>query len=210
MAGPKSFKVRLTKKHVDKLEKQSNYLGTTRTNLMLLKIYLKRSVLLSEGYLSKAMDSIQNDPESHNLTVSRFPEYHKEIIKDKKLYFYSTNQYLSAMVYYILENEDEDLWQENSTRLQKTIRKYDINTELNHSFTEFSKLSGISKSLLINYSFMVSINEETAFNLNDYKDNRNSVGIEFTLPSIEKLDSYEPHERENIMNKMIGDIPIQL
>jgi hypothetical protein len=209
MAEPKSFKVRLTKNHNDKLEQQANYLGTTRTNLMLLKIYLKRSTLLSEGYLSKAINSIKKDPDSHLLTVSKFPEYHKEMMKEKKRYFYSTNQYLSAMVYYILEHEDEEQWLESPLKMQKTIRKYDINNELNDKFTTFSKQSGVSKSLLINYAFMVGA-EETRFNLSEYQEDRIEVGIEFTVPNVEKLDEYEPAEREYIMNKVIGDIPEQM
>lgn len=207
----KTLKVRLKKNHLDKLNKQANHLGTTKTNLILLKLYLNRDTVLKENQLENAIKEIELDPDNYNFTIAKFPMKHKQIIKNRKLYLFSINQYLSAILYHSLEDvEKQELWKERNEQVDKRIRKYDISEKLYSEFSNVSESLGVSRSLLFNYGFMKGLNELTDIDLSDYKKDRISTGVELTTHSIEILDSYTPSKREDITNIVLGNIQTAL
>lgn len=207
----KTFKIRLTKKHLDILNKQSNYLGTTKTNLILLKLYLSGDMKLQETHLERAVKEIKLDPDNYNFTVVKFPMSLKMMIKDKKLYLFSINQYLSAVLYYSLEDiEKQEVWKESGEKAGKKIRKYNISKKLYSEFSGLSESLGVSRSLLFNYGFMIGLDGVSDFDLSNYKKDRISTGVELTHSSIEKLDSYIPNKRGDIANQVLGNVQIAL
>lgn len=55
----KTLQLRMTKENYKRLERQANFIGTTRNNIILLKLYIHRYVRLKEDEISIALQEIK-------------------------------------------------------------------------------------------------------------------------------------------------------
>ncbi|MGO1454189.1 MAG: hypothetical protein ACTHVM_05725, partial [Alkalibacterium gilvum] len=60
----KTLQLRMTKENYKRLERQANFIGTTRNNIILLKLYIHRYVRLKEDEISIALQEIKKNEET--------------------------------------------------------------------------------------------------------------------------------------------------
>lgn len=208
MKGQKTLSVSLTSDNMEALEKKENYLDTARRTLYLLNIYLWRNETLTETELKKALDEIEHD-EKKEVFISRLPSVYLELYKEKPLYFYSFNEYISAL-FHIKMKEGISQDQKADERVGKKNRIYYIQENILNNFVNFSKKIDVNQKTLINYAIMENFH---FIDNNDYLNldkNRKRKGIEFSYPSLEEFDKIKATNRENAINKTLYLIPLLL
>lgn len=206
----KTLQLRMTKENYKRLERQANFIGTTRNNIILLKLYIHRYVRLKEDEISIALQEIKKNEETDtDIIVSDFPEFHQRIFKDKSLYLYSINEYASALFHVVFPKE-HNYWKESDEKSDKMNRVYNIEEDILNRFVDFSKEIKISQKTLLNYAFMRDLHEQTTYNVSADKGSRKRKGLEFTIPSIQKLDEIDCREREHKINQLLAVIPTEI
>lgn len=207
MKVQKTLQLRMTKKNYKKLIRQANFLGTTRNNLIFLKLHVYRDVVLQEDEIAAAFNQIEQAEETEtDIMVSYFPEYYQRMFLTKPLYLHTINEYASALFHRILSNEDNQ-WKEASEKSDKMNRIYHIEEELLNRFVDFSKEINISQKTLLNYAFMRDLQNDDPYTPSEKTVNRQRKGLEFTLPSIQELDKIGSREREQKINQLLAVIP---
>jgi len=208
MKGQKTLSISVTSEKMETLEKGVNYLDTARRTFYLLYIYLWRNETLTEAELKTALSEIEH-VDNKEVFISNLPRVYLELYKDKPLYFYSFNEYISALFHIKMEKGIREDRQADE-RVGKKNRIYYIQENILEDFVSFSKKIDVNQKTLINYAIMEDFHLK---NNNDYlNENKNKIrkGIEFSYPSLEKFDEFIPSNRENIINKILYLIPILL
>jgi len=196
-------------RHFRQLEREGNFLGTTRTIMFFLHFYIHRKKQLTEKQIETALKEIDEDDNYELLEIGKFPHVYKEEMRKLHLYLYTINNYLSALIYWVLENE-QSMYKEQDTRNSKTSRVYRINEDLLDIFVSFANKTGINQGTLINYAIAFGWHRKTTFPLKENSMKKKRKGLELTHFSIDRINELPINKRGIIINKLIGDIPQKL
>jgi len=177
--------------------------------MFFLHFYINRRKQLTEKQIDRALKEINKSDDTQLLEIGKFPNVYKEELNKIHLYLYTINNYLSALIYWVLEDE-QSIYKEQETRNSKTSRLYRIDENLLDTFVSFSSKTGISQGTLINYAIDFGWQRTTTFPLKEGSVNKIRKGLELTPYSIDKLNEFPVNERGVIINKLIGDIPQKL
>ena len=188
----------LTSAGYQKLIKRANYLGTTPTSIVYLMFYLYQDINLSEDELEKELNSIQSDNEKKSLAIQLQP-YLESIIKDKRRYFFTNPEFISAYCNNFLENEIGE-WKELEQKQAKRTAIFLMDPKLNDWFVNFSKETKISQTTLLNYALMVT---DSYGPYVPKKNIREEKGVYLTGSSLKKIEQYEYEKRASIIENCI-------
>lgn len=204
MANRQKFYLTLSEDDCNSLKLRANYLGTSRSNLILLILYLYKDVELSENQIKKGVDCISK--EKGKLVSFDMPSGFKDLYKYKPFYLYTLNQYMGAVIHNFLVNSEK--WGNELTSNPKTLRINSLSAELVEWLKDFSDKTGISQNLLINYAFMQDWQNLERI----YTSDTNSIRKGFTLTrnTLNKLDSFPRFEKADILNNIIFHIRTNL
>lgn len=192
------IEVSLTSNSYQKLIRRINYLGSNRTNVLLLSIFLYQDSKLSEDEVSEQLEKIEKDNETEIFYITALP-YTQNIFKHKKRFFFTFDEYVSAFLNILLEVEDLD-WKELDNKQPKTTAIYSLDKGLVEWLDKFSKKTGISQSTLLNYSFMNPVPFEPYI-----VDTKNKVrkGVYLTKSNAERLKDFETAKIPSIIEQQI-------
>ena len=153
----------ITSEDFDLLTKRINALGTSKSHLIRLIMYLYRTKELTRKELSDYEAHIKELPkEKVNKEIIWVSNDLMEVYETKTMYLYSVNHYLSTLLHIGLHDENSK-WTISDTKADKKPRTYRIDNDLAEFLVTFSDKYGISQTLLFNYAFQ--------FKLNDYPRN---------------------------------------
>jgi hypothetical protein len=153
----------ITSEDFELLTKRINALGTSKTHLIRLIMYLYRTKELTRKELSDYETYIKELPkEKVNKEIIWVSNDLMEVYETKKMYLYSVNQYLSTLLHVGLHDENSR-WTISDIKADKKPRTYRIDNDLAEFLVTFSDKYGISQTLLFNYAFQ--------FKLKDYSRN---------------------------------------
>ncbi|MCA9767119.1 MAG: hypothetical protein KC455_11965 [Carnobacterium sp.] len=193
----KRFEVSLTKKNYQKLIGRMNYLSSNRTNIILLCIFLYQDSELSEDRINEQLEKIKEDNEKESFYFMALP-YIQNIFKHKKRYFFTLDEYVSAFLSTILEEEAN--WEELDKKQPKTTSIYSLDKDLVDWLGKFSEKTGISQTTLLNYSFMNPIQFEPY--IVGIK-NKVRKGLYLTQSNFERFKGVETAKRPSIVEEQI-------
>lgn len=151
----KRFNVLLTGQNYQKLMKRVNYLASTRTSVILLSLFLYQDSKLNEKQIRYYLEQVRDDSEKEKFYFEASP-YLVNTLKNKKRYLYSLDEYVTAILNFLLEDEQYE-WGEADEKQEKVTSIYTIDKNLAKWLERFSSKSGISQTTLLNYSFMNAI-----------------------------------------------------
>lgn len=197
----KRFNVQLTNQSYQKLMKRVHYLAATRTSVILLSLFLYQDSKLNEKQLSHYLEQINDDTHREKFYFEVSP-YLINTLKNKKRYLYTVDEYVSAFLSFILEDETNK-WGEIDEKQEKVTNIFAIDKELTHWLDRFSKTSGISQTTLLNYSFMyplVSINER------EKEKERIKKGLFLTQSSLAYLETHSEVKKATIIENHIKEL----
>ena len=197
----KRLDVELTQENYQRLEKRINYLGSTRTNAILLSFFIYHDLELTELQIKEQLNSISSDPGSEKIYFKIHP-YMLNKFKNKKAYLYSLNDYITAYLNVLLEDQSVD-WKESEQQQRKVSSAYHLDEALTNWLACFSDKTGISQSTFLNYSFMHPIQDE--FYTVETK-NKVRKGVRLTLASLDYLKEQKDFERPAIIEAHIKEI----
>lgn len=175
----------ITSEDYDLLMKRIDALGTSKSHLIRLIMYLYRTKELTRKELSDYETHIKELPkEKVNKEIIWVSNDLMEVYETKTMYLYSANHYLSTLLHVGLHDENSK-WTISDTKADKKPRTYRIDNELAEFLVTFSDKYGISQTLLFNYAFQ--------FNLKDYprnmpKTNSNVKQLYLTQNSYDNLN----------------------
>jgi len=153
----------ITSEDFELLTKRINALGTSKTHLIRLIMYLYRTKELTRKELSDYETYIKELPkEKVNKEIIWVSNDLMEVYETKTMYLYSVNHYLSTILHVGLHDENSK-WTISDTKADKKPRTYRIDNDLAEFLVTFSDKYGISQTLLFNYAFQ--------FKLKDYSRN---------------------------------------
>lgn len=153
----------ITSEDFELLTKRINALGTSKTHLIRLIMYLYRTKELTRKELSDYETHIKELPkEKVNKEIIWVSNDLMEVYETKMMYLYSVNHYLSTILHVGLHDENSK-WTISDTKADKKPRTYRIDNDLAEFLVTFSDKYGISQTLLFNYAFQ--------FKLKDYSRN---------------------------------------
>ena len=205
MKGQKTLSISITEENMKELEEAENYLDTSRRTLYLLSLYLWRETTLKEKELRVSLNEIEQN-ERNEVFISKLPSIYLELYKEKPLYFYSFNQYITGLFHLKVKN-GIDPERKAPQKVGKKNRIYYIQKDILKEFVNFSKKIGVNQKTLINYAIMEDFH---LFDNNEYhneKEDKQRKGIEFSYPSLEKFDEIKASNREMAINKVLYLIP---
>lgn len=205
MKGQKTLSISITEENMKELEEAENYLDTSRRTLYLLSLYLWRDTTLKEKELRVSLNEIEQN-ERNEVFISKLPSIYLELYKEKPLYFYSFNQYITGLFHLKVKN-GIDPERKAPQKVGKKNRIYYIQKDILKEFVNFSKKIGVNQKTLINYAIMEDFH---LFDNNEYhneKEDKQRKGIEFSYPSLEKFDEIKASNREMAINKVLYLIP---
>lgn len=194
----KRFEVSLTKKNYQKLIGRMNYLSSNRTNIILLCIFLYQDSELSEDRINEQLEKIKEDNEKESFYFMALP-YIQNIFKHKKRYFFTLDEYVSAFLGAILEEEEAN-WEELDKKQPKTTSIYSLDKDLVDWLGKFSEKTGISQTTLLNYSFTNPIQFEPY--IVGIK-NKVRKGLYLTQSNFERFKGVETAKRPSIVEEQI-------
>jgi len=209
LKNQKTIQVKMKREHFQQLQRQGNFLGTTRTIMFFLHFYIHRKKQLTEEQIETALKEINKDDNYELLEIGKFPNVYIEEMKKLHLYLYTINSYLSALIYWVLENE-QSMYKEQDIRNLKTSRVYRIDEDLLDIFVSFANKTGINQGTLINYAIAFGWHRKTTFPLKEDSMKKKRKGLELTHFSIDRINELPINKRGIIINKLIGDIPEKL
>lgn len=196
----KRFIVLLTGQNYQKLMKRVNYLASTRTSVILLSLFLYQSSTLTEKQIRHQLEQVRDDSEKEKFYFEASP-YLVNTLKNKKRYLYSLDEYVTAILNFLLEDEQYE-WGEADEKQEKVTSIYTIDKNLATWLDRFSSKSGISQTTLLNYSFMNAIaNFSEIDKTNDrikkgFFLTHSSLNYFETRPEIKKAAIIENHIKE--------------
>ena len=197
----KRLDVELTRENYQRLEKRTNYLGSTRTNAILLSFFIYNDLELTEIQVTEQLDRISSDSESEKIYFKILP-YMLDQFKNKKMYLYSLNNYITAYLNILLEDKEID-WKESEQQQKKISSAYYLDETLANWLASFSDQTGISQSTFLNYSFMHSIPDNLY--TTESKD-KIRKGVRLTLASLDYIKKQKNLERSAIIEAHIKEI----
>lgn len=153
----------ITSEDFDLLTKRINALGTSKSHLIRLIMYLYRTKELTRKELSDYEKHIKELPkEKVDKEIIWVSNDLMEVYETKTMYLYSVNHYLSTLLHVGLHDKNSK-WTISDTKADKRPRTYRIDNDLAEFLVTFSDKYGISQTLLFNYAFQ--------FKLKDYPRN---------------------------------------
>lgn len=194
----KRFNVQLTNQNYRKLMKRVHYLASTRTSVILLSLFLYQDSKLTEKQISHYLEQINDDNHKEKFYFEASP-YIVNTLKNKKRYLYTLDEYVSAFLSFILEDETNE-WGEIDGKQEKVTSIFALDKDLTHWLDRFSKTSGISQTTLLNYSFMypqVSIDER------EKEKGRIKKGLFLTQSSLTYLETHSEVKKATIIENHI-------
>lgn len=190
--------VSLTKENYRKLMGRMNYLASNRTNMILLTIFLYQDSILSEDRIHEQLEKIKKDNETETFYIM-LSSYMQTIFKHKKRYFFTLDDYISAFLNVLLEEETLD-WKEIDKKQPKITSIYSIDKDLVDWLEKFSEKTGISQTTFLNYSFIHSLSCEPRV---DHTNNKVRKGVYLTQSNMECLKDIETAKRSTIIEQQI-------
>ena len=181
------------------LTKKLNALGTSKSNLIRLIVYLYKNKDLTKEMLDDYEQYIkEQSKENVSKEVIWVSSSLMEIYETKTMYLYSANHYLSTILHHGLHDESRR-WTVSDIKADKIARTYRIDNDLSDFLVNFSEKYAISQTLLFNYAFQ--------FNLENYprnmsKSNSDVKQLYLTQNSYEKLN-IEGHTTFDVLDEQI-------
>lgn len=167
------------------LTKRINALGTSKSHLIRLIMFLYREKDLTRETLSNYDRHVNELPkEDINKEVIWVPTELIKIYETKTMYLYSANHYISTLLHFSLHDEDSR-WTISDTKADKKPRTYRINNELSDFLVNFSDKFGISQTLLFNYAFQFKLDH---YPKNMSKENSDVKQLYLTQNSYDNLN----------------------
>ena len=186
-----------------KLIRRVNYLGSTRTNVILMSLFLYQDSELTEEQIYDNLTEIDfdNDKQKFYFEIN---SYFLTIFKKKQRYLFSLDEYVAAFINALL-NDDDDSCKEADTKQPKLRRVYHIDETLEQWLSAFSEETGIGQTTLLNYSFMYKL---PGYQKRNNDGNKVKKGLFLTQPSLDYLQSFEDYSVaeviENHIQALIG------
>lgn len=197
----KRFNVLLTGQNYQKLMKRVNYLASTRTSVILLSLFLYQSSTLTEKQIRHQLEQVRGDSEKEKFYFEASP-YLVNTLKNKKRYLYSLDEYVTAILNFLLEDEQYE-WGEADEKQEKVTSIYTIDKNLAKWLDRFSSKSGISQTTLLNYSFMNAI---ANFNEIDKTNDRIKKGFFLTQSSLDYFETRPEIKKAAIIENHIKEL----
>ena len=197
----KRFNVLLTGQNYQKLMKRVNYLASTRTSVILLILFLYQSSTLTEKQICYQLEQVRDDSEKEKFYFEASP-YLVNTLKNKKRYLYSLDEYVTAILNFLLEDEQYD-WGEADGKQEKVTSIYMIDKNLAKWLDHFSSKTGISQTTLLNYSFMNAI---TDLSETDKTNDRIKKGFFLTQSSLNYFETQTEVKKAAIIENHIKEL----
>lgn len=197
----KRFNVLLTGQNYQKLMKRVNYLASTRTSVILLSLFLYQDSKLNEKQIRYYLEQVRDDSEKEKFYFEASP-YLVNTLKNKKRYLYSLDEYVTAILNFLLEDEQYE-WGEADEKQEKVTSIYTIDKNLAKWLERFSSKSGISQTTLLNYSFMNAI---ANFNEIDKTNDRIKKGFFLTQSSLDYFETRPEIKKAAIIENHIKEL----
>lgn len=197
----KRFNVLLTGQNYQKLMKRVNYLASTRTSVILLSLFLYQDSKLNEKQIRYYLEQVRDDSEKEKFYFEASP-YLVNTLKNKKRYLYSLDEYLTAILNFLLEDEQYE-WGEADEKQEKVTSIYTIDKNLAKWLDRFSSKSGISQTTLLNYSFMNAI---ANFSEIDKTNDRIKKGFFLTQSSLHYFETRPEIKKAAIIENHIKEL----
>lgn len=190
--------LKMSDSNYQKLIRRVNYLGSTRTNIILMSLFLYQDSELTEEQIHDNLTEIDFDNDKHEFYFE-INSYFLTIFKSKQRFLFSLDEYISAFLNALL-NEDDESCKEADTKQPKIRRVYYIDELLESWLSTFSEETGIVQTTLLNYSFMYKLPEYQKKN-ND--SNKVKKGLFLTQPSLDYLQSFEDYSVSEVIENHI-------
>lgn len=190
--------LKMSGSNYQKLIRRVNYLGSTRTNVILMSLFLYQDSDLTEEQVYDNLTEIDFDTEQHEFYFE-INSYFLTIFKNKQRYLFSLDEYLAAFLNALL-NEDDDTCKETDTKQPKIRRVYHIDESLEQWLSSFSEETGIVQTTLLNYSFMYRLPH---YQKRSNESNKIKKGLFLTQPSLDYLQSFEDYSVAEIIENHI-------
>ncbi|MFL2106577.1 hypothetical protein [Mycobacteroides abscessus] len=190
--------LKMSDSNYQKLIRRVNYLGSTRTNVILMSLFLYQDSDLTEEQVYDNLTEIDFDKEQHEFYFE-INSYFLTIFKNKQRYLFSLDEYLAAFLNALL-NEDDDTCKETDTKQPKIRRVYHIDESLEQWLSSFSEETGIVQTTLLNYSFMYRLPH---YQKRSNESNKIKKGLFLTQPSLDYLQSFEDYSVAEIIENHI-------
>lgn len=190
--------LKMSDSNYQKLIRRVNYLGSTRTNVILMSLFLYQDSDLTEEQVYDNLTEIDFDTEQHEFYFE-INSYFLTIFKNKQRYLFSLDEYLAAFLNALL-NEDDDTCKEADTKQPKIRRVYHIDESLEQWLSSFSEETGIVQTTLLNYSFMYRLPD---YQKRSNESNKVKKGLFLTQPSLDYLQSFEDYSVAEIIENHI-------
>lgn len=190
--------LKMSNSNYQKLIRRVNYLGSTRTNVILMSLFLYQDSDLTEEKVYDNLTEIDFDKEQHEFYFE-INSYFLTIFKNKQRYLFSLDEYLAAFLNALL-NEDDDTCKETDTKQPKIRRVYHIDESLEQWLSSFSEETGIVQTTLLNYSFMYRLPH---YQKRSNESNKIKKGLFLTQPSLDYLQSFEDYSVAEIIENHI-------
>lgn len=197
----KRFNVLLTGQNYQKLMKRVNYLASTRTSVILLSLFLYQSATLTEKQICYQLEQVRDDSEKEKFYFEASP-YLVNTLKNKKRYLYNLDEYVTAILNFLLEDEQYD-WREADGKQEKFTSIYTIDKNLAEWLDYFSSKSGISQTTLLNYSFMNAIAD---FSETDKTNDRIKKGFFLTQSSLNYFETQTKVKKATLIENHIKEL----
>lgn len=197
----KRFNVLLTGQNYQKLMKRVNYLASTRTSVILLSLFLYQDSKLNEKQIRYYLEQVRDDSEKEKFYFEASP-YLVNTLKNKKRYLYSLDEYVTAILNFLLEDEQYE-WGEADEKQEKVTSIYTIDKNLAKWLERFSSKSGMSQPTLLNSSFMNAI---ANFNEIDKTNDRIKKGFFLTQSSLDYFETRPEIKKAAIIENHIKEL----
>lgn len=190
--------VTLTKEKYEKLERRLNYFSTSRTQMIYLHLFLYQEAELTEIKIRDTLLEIDFDKESQSFTFMA-NSYFLNIFKNKQRYLFSLNEYVSAFLNILLENDETFEGMELDEKQEKKKSMIHMQNDIAEWLQSFSKETGLSKAVFTNYALCQ--------NLDNMVKTSNTIGTRegFYLPlsTDNYLKQFDYDKRVNVLHNHI-------
>lgn len=192
------FNVLLTEENQQKLMNRMNYLGSNRSNMILLNIFLYQDLELTETQIATQLEKIDKDSNSNKFYFLAMP-YIVNIIKHKRNYLCSIERFVTAFLNEIIEKHMTN-WEEADQLQSKITCIYQIDVDLSKWLENLSNETGVSQTTLLNFSFMNNIPFDTRISK---EANKKSKGVYLTQASLDKVNKEQKKNRSAFVENHI-------
>lgn len=190
--------VTLTKQKYEKLERRLNFFSTSRTQMIYLHLFLYQDATLTEREIKDTLLEIDFDDNSNTFTFMA-NDYFLNIFKKKQRYLFSLNEYVSAFLNILLENDETFEGMELDVKQEKKKSMIHMQSDMAEWVQKFSKQTGLSKAVFTNYALCQDLDNMVM--------SSNSIGVRegFYLPlsTDEYLKQFDYEKRVNVLHNHI-------